>query len=74
MIKPSFMAQVLSGLLIVWALYIVIVNRESVELQGLNGAKLILFFSSAISLHGMLHMWAEIYYRYNPLETGKFYY
>ena len=49
-------------------------NRESTELQGINAAKILLFFSSAIALHGMLHMWAEIYYRYNPLETGKFYY
>ena len=72
--KPSFIAQALSGLLIAWALYIVIMNIESTELPGLGAAKILLFFSSAIALHGMLHMWAEIYYRYNPLETGKFYY
>ena len=74
MMKPSFMAQAISGILIAWAIYIIIVNRESVELQGINQAKILLFLSSAIALHGMLHMWAEIYYRYNPLETGKFYY
>jgi hypothetical protein len=34
---------------------------------------LVLFLSTAISLHGLLHMGAEIHYNYNPLN-GKFFY
>jgi hypothetical protein len=74
MVKPSYLAHTLSGLLIAWAVYLLIVNKDSSELSGTNLLKIVLLLSIAISLHGMMHMWAEIYYRYNPLENLKFYY
>ncbi len=74
MIKPSFIALSLSGILIAYAIILIIQNRKSEELSGIKFVNLILFLSTAIALHGMLHMWAEIYYHFNPLETGKFYY
>ncbi len=74
MVKPSYLAHALSGLLISWAVYLLIVNKNSSELSGTNLLKIVLLLSIAVSLHGMMHMWAEIYYRYNPLENLKFYY
>ena len=73
MIKPSYFALAISGLLIAFALYLIIMHRNSEELQGIKLVNLLLFLSTAIALHGMLHMWAEIYYNYNPLEGKLFY-
>ncbi len=73
MVKPSYFALALSGILIGFALIVLIMNRKSEELQGVKLVNLLLFLSTAIALHGMLHMWAEIYYNYNPLE-GKLIY
>lgn len=73
MVKPSYFALATSGILIAIAIIFLIKNRHSEELQGIKLVNLLLFLSTAISLHGMLHMWAEIYYNYNPLE-GKYTY
>jgi hypothetical protein len=73
MVKPSYFALALSGILIAFSIMVLILNRNSEELQGIKLVNLLLFLSTAIALHGMLHMWAEIYYNYNPLE-GKLIY
>lgn len=66
MVKPSYIAQVISGLLIFWAALIAVKNYKL--------AIIVLLFSVAISLHGIIHMFAEIVYGFNPLETGILYY
>jgi hypothetical protein len=73
MVKPSYFAMAISGILIAFAIIVLIMNRKSEELQGIKLVNLLLFLSTAVALHGMLHMWAEIYYNYNPLE-GKLIY
>jgi hypothetical protein len=73
MVKPSYFALAISGILIAFAIVVLIRNRKSEELQGIKLVNLLLFLSTAVALHGMLHMWAEIYYNYNPLE-GKLIY
>jgi hypothetical protein len=73
MVKPSYFALAVSGILIAFAIIVLIMNRKSEELQGIKLVNLLLFLSTAVALHGMLHMWAEIYYNYNPLE-GKLIY
>lgn len=65
-VKPSYIAQVISGLLLFWAALVASKNYKL--------AILVLLFSVAISLHGLMHMFAEIVYGFNPLETGKMYY
>ena len=66
--KPSLIALALSGLLIFIALLQYINYYDKIkEVQKIN---LYLFFASAISFHGLLHMGAEIFYDFNPLE-GK---
>ena len=74
MIKPSNLALISSGLLIGVALILLFneINKGT-NIQGIMLINLVLFLSTAISLHGLLHMSAEIYYDYNPL-TGKLFY
>ena len=74
--KPSYFALVVSGILIAIASVMLIneifINKS--ELDNMRIINLVLFLSSAISLHGLLHMGAEIHFDYNPLETGKIIY
>lgn len=74
MLKPSNLALIASGLLIGLGLFLL--YKELNQGNSITGTKiidLVLFLSTAISLHGLLHMGAEIHYNYNPLE-GKFFY
>ena len=74
MIKPSNIALAISGMLILTALILLYIEiNKGTELKRLKLIDLLLFLSSAISLHGLLHMGAEVFYKYNPLE-GKFIY
>lgn len=69
MISPSFLAMGVSGILIFIAFIYFIKNRDKIgSIQLIN---LLLFFSSAIAFHGILHMGGELFYNFNPLE-GKF--
>ena len=71
MIKPSNLALMASGLLIGVALVLLFIEiNKGTLIQGMMLINFILFLSTAISLHGLLHMGAEVYYNYNPL-TGK---
>ena len=72
MIKPSIIALIISGLLIFSALlltYNEVYNKDT-NINGIQLINLILFFSSSIALHGLLHIQAETKYNYNSLE-GK---
>ena len=74
MLKPSNLALIASGLLIVLGLSLLF--RELNKGNSISNTKLmdlVLFLSTAISLHGLLHMGAEIHYNYNPLEGNIFY-
>lgn len=74
MIKPSNLALAASGILIFIALILLYIEiNKGTELKGIKLIDLLLFLSTAISLHGLLHMGAEVFYKYNPLE-GKFIY
>ncbi len=65
MIKPSYITHILSGLLIFYAIVVIIQNKNSDELKGIKFANLLLFLSTAIALHGMMHLWAEKFYGFN---------
>jgi len=74
MIKPSNIALAISGLLIFLALILLSIEiKKGANISGIVLVNLVLFLSTSISLHGMLHMGAEVFYKYNPLE-GKFTY
>ena len=71
MLKLSNLALIASGLLIVLGLFLL--YRELSKGNSISNTKiidLVLFLSTAISLHGILHMGAEINYNYNLLD-GK---
>ena len=74
MIKVSYLAHIISGLLILIALVIIFNNRQSEELKGIKLANLILFLSTAIGIHGISHILAEKFFDFNPLENKRFYY
>ena len=68
---PSFFALAISGILILVTL-IILVNQE-IKLEGFNLLVFLLLLSSAIALHGQLHMQAEIHYNYNPMSRMMIY-
>jgi hypothetical protein len=72
MIKPSYIANIVSGLFILIALYYLYIEiyMNNTEIKGIRLINLLLFISTAISLHGLLHIQAEINYKFNPFE-GK---
>jgi hypothetical protein len=69
MITPSFLALAISGLLI----FIAGLNYSnySGKIDSIQRINLLLFFASSIAFHGLLHLGAEIFYGFNPLE-GRF--
>lgn len=74
MLKPSNLALIASGLLIVLGLFLL--YRELNQGNSISNTKLIdlvLFLSTAVSLHGLLHMGAEVHYNYNPIGGNLFY-
>ncbi len=75
MIKPSNIALAISGVLIGISV-VMLINEitKKTELDNMRIINLLLFLSSAISLHGLLHLGAEVYFGFNPLENGKFIY
>lgn len=63
--RPSFFALILSGLTIGIALILFIISSETLNMSQV--CQMILLFSIAISLHGLLHFMYEHHYRFNPL-------
>jgi hypothetical protein len=63
--RPSFFALILSGLTIGIALILFIISSETLNMSQV--CQMILLFSIAISLHGLLHFMYEHHFRFNPL-------
>ena len=76
MIKPSSMALMASGLLIAISLYLLFIEIyvKKTILTDIRLINLLLFLSTSIAIHGILHFMAEVQHNYNPLETGKLFY
>ena len=76
MVKPSYIANILSGITLFVAIYFLYneLYIKKTQLSGIPLVNLMLFISTSISLHGILHIMAEKYYDFNPLENGKLYY
>lgn len=68
-ISPSFYACILNGLLLLLALFLLYSNYSEVKSFDLYKIMmLILIFSLAIGIHGLMHLGLEVYYKYNPLQ------
>jgi hypothetical protein len=65
--RPSFIAQIFSGLLILISLFFLIKFKFDDPFKSII---LLLAFSIAIGIHGLQHSVEEIYYDFNPLD-GK---
>lgn len=66
--KVSFIALMVSGLLNLTAIYLLLNNFNKLKTTEL--LMIVLLFSVAVSAHGLLHGYTEIYLDWNPLE-GK---
>lgn len=71
--KPSFMSLSIGGLLLLLVLILLGVNwykQNEFDTRTYQIYMLILLFSVAVSIHGIGHFLAEVYYNYDPLKTG----
>lgn len=66
--KPSFYSLVLTGLLILIAIVMMFQNWKKID-----RVNAVLLIGILIGVHGLLHLGFEAYYKYNPLESGKWY-
>lgn len=67
--RPSFFALILSGLTIGVSLVLFMLSSEKLEMAQV--AQMVLLFSIAISLHGLLHYMYEHYDKFNPLSLRQ---
>ncbi len=76
MMKPSYLGLVATGFLILIAIILLFMelNKTGTEITGLKLINLLLFLSTAIGIHSITHFMAEVTYKYNPMETGVWYY
>lgn len=63
--RPSFIALILSGLTIGIALILFMISSDKLNMSQVS--QMVLLFSIAVSLHGLLHFMYEHHYRFNPL-------
>jgi len=65
--RPSFISQILNGLLLALGLILFVLNCKTISSESMIG--LILLMSVAVGVHGILHHYEEIYYKFNPLRN-----
>lgn len=64
-LRPSFFALVLGGLTIGLSLILFMLSAEKLNMSQVT--QMVLLFSIAFSLHGLLHFVYELHYNLNPL-------
>jgi hypothetical protein len=62
--KPSFYAYLFNGILLFIAFLLALNNSKQTVL--------VLAFSIAIGIHGLMHLGLEVFYNYNPLGLGGY--
>ena len=69
--RPSIIAQGFSGILVFIALvyFLYKLNYNKYEFNALSCITILLLFSIAFGVHGLLHVNQEIYYDFNPLSN-----
>ena len=69
-LAPSFYTHVVSGLLVVFAIFILYANYSKIKmLEPYKLLVLIFGFSISIGSHGLSHLGLETIYNYNPLYS-----
>jgi uncharacterized membrane protein HdeD (DUF308 family) len=63
---PSFLALMISGILIGFTIILTIVNFKNMDNRTIM--LLLILLSIAIAVHGILHFVYEINYKWNPLN------
>lgn len=70
--KPSYLSQAISGILIFIA--VIKLYTDNTPLTTFNTVVLLLLFSIAVAVHGIMHFMAEVKYNFNPLENRRWIY
>ena len=68
--RPSFIIGMLSGLLIFVSIIIAIINYNIISKDITTSLVVLLMFSITIGIHGIHHVYEELYFNFNPLK-GK---
>ena len=69
MLYPSFIAHVLSGMLLFFVIgFSIMHSQQLLKLSPPIKVALLTLFSIAAGVHGISHMVLEKYYDYNPLQ------
>ena len=64
--RPSFLAHVSNGILILIAFILLYLHYQELTSEGLIG--IVFLAAIAIGVHGISHHYEEIYYGFNPLK------
>jgi disulfide bond formation protein DsbB len=63
--RPSFLGLIFSGLLILVAIILGILNMKKISIE--HGVMIVLLLAIAVSAHSIQHAVEEIYFQFNPL-------
>jgi len=64
---PSFMAHVMSGILLFVSIAIFFLYYSQIKSKGISLLIILLLLSIASAVHGLSHLGLEVVYNYNPL-------
>ena len=67
--RPSFIASLLSGLIIFVATILFIVNIQTLYVNTPKFIELLILLGIAFGVHGISHYYEEIYFDFNPLTN-----
>ena len=69
LLKPSFYALVLTGILSLVVFILILGTWSSLIKKGTNKLMVVLsMFGMLVGVHGLLHLGLESVYNYNPIE------
>ena len=70
MVRPSFIASTVSGIIILIASIISILNMKALSKDSFKLVTILLLIGIAFGIHAIGHYYEEIYFDFNPL-VGK---
>lgn len=68
---PSFLAHVITGLLILYVIVMILYRMKEPNSLGNHYQEymIVLMLAIAIGIHGFMHAYAEVNYGFNPLNS-----
>ncbi len=66
--KPSFYSHIFTGLISLFFILIIFIYYNKLNLNFYQKLILLLLFAILIGIHGLSHLFLEVYYNFNPLQ------